>query len=650
MTFDYFDIKIQAERLNKMQKELDNLKRTSQVSRTSTPTVGAPSGDITLDDITDLDTLQYMALDGTKAMEADMDLDSNDLLNVNSIHFDIAPTATLVEGDLSWNATDKTLNVKTDTDTTIQVGQEMVLRVYNNSGVTLSNGQVVYIDGATSDRPTVSLANANKWETSQKTIGIVTADILDTEEGFVTVFGLVRDLDTNGMSAGDTIWLDTTDGGFVNSAPSAPNFLIEVGTILTVHLTEGIVFFNLKARENLGFYNGTFVEGFDAFVVSDGVTVTLELERGNGGGDLTMRFNDAYTTLDCTPKQSIALTAGTATVPQFNYIYIPQSTKVLTVSTSGFPTAEEHIRVADVYIQTAALVNTDGTLLNRNWNDHNADVNNQGHLAHIGEWIRQQNATYVSGLGGNGTSDYVDIAVGDVRFKMEGGIGYQLHRHVIPAKDTTVTGGDDIHVMNDSITPFKQITNLFDITLDSTGTAIGTNKYFNLIFIVALNKTGEHEPLGVKLPSGSYTSLTDAQNDVLGYDDFSLPVSFKTNALMICRLTFQMKATWVYHSTTDLRGSTPSTATGGGSGAAVTSFADNLFDVHDEGDDTKKMVFELSGVTTANTRTVTIQDASGIMAYSADIATHAAIVDAHHSRYTDAEASGVAVQVATSHR
>ncbi|GAG86048.1 unnamed protein product, partial [marine sediment metagenome] len=64
-----------------------------------------------------------------------------------------------------------------------------------------------------------------------------------------------------------------------------------------------------------------------------------------------MVFSDGFTMLDCTPACTIELTAGTVANPQANYIYIPISTKVLTVSTSEFP-ATEHIKVAYCYVQT----------------------------------------------------------------------------------------------------------------------------------------------------------------------------------------------------------------------------------------------------------------------------------------------------------
>jgi len=47
---------------------------------------------------------------------------------------------------------------------------------------------------------------------------------------------------------------------------------------------------------------------------------------------------------------------------------------------------------------------------------------------------------------------------------------------------------------------------------------------------------------------------------------------------------------------------------------AATTFADNVFRVTDNGDATKQLAFEVSGITTATTRTVTVPDANLTMA------------------------------------
>jgi hypothetical protein len=190
-----------------------------------------------------------------------------------------------------------------------------------------------------------------------------------------------------------------------------------------------------------------------------------------------------------------------------------------------------------------------------------------------------------------------------------------MHQHNVPAFDTSA--GDKALVVNWSGDPFHDVTNLFDITADSTGAAIGNNRFFNLVIWTVGNKSGEYEPAMINLPSGVYVTLDAAENDVDGHDNFTIPRAFNLDSstgVLICRLTIQMKTAgpWVYQSTVDLRGTTPQTASGGGAGT-VTEFADNQFTIFDETDTTKVFDFEASGITTGTTRTLTVPDASGII-------------------------------------
>ena len=137
------------------------------------------------------------------------------------------------------------------------------------------------------------------------------------------------------------------------------------------------------------------------------------------------------------------------------------------------------------------------------------------------------------------------------------------------AKDSVT---DDIHVVNWSGDAYHNCHNLYDITADSTGATIGLNKWFNIVIWGVANKTGEYSPLMCNLPGGVYNVQSDAENDVNGYDYFAIPDAFSghsSTGFLICRITVQMKAsTWNYGSYIDLRGITPQTASGGGTGGS----------------------------------------------------------------------------------
>lgn len=360
--------------------------------------------------------------------------------------------------------------------------------------------------------------------------------------------------------------------------------------------------------------NGTFEETFDALVTSDGATITLSLKQA-GGGDLTMHFSDGDTILDTDPTpKTITLTAGSDTAPGESFIYIPQSTLVLTESTSSWP-ATEHIKVSYNLVPSASFVNTSGVYINQNWNDHLKGLNEQGHLAHIAERARRTGAEWHDGVDPNGTDGYLTPTASNVELKATSGSIYQMHLHVVDAFDTS--GSDEVLVVNWPGTPYNVISNLFDITQDSTGATIGNNKWFNISLWAVANKTGEYSPWMINLPGGFYNSQSGAEADLDGFDDFSMPAAFNAESstgFLVARVTIQMKTTWVVGSTADLRKTTPSSASGS-TGASISDFPDSQFTVFNVLDISKVIAFDASGITTGNTRTLTAQDSDGTIAY-----------------------------------
>lgn len=185
----------------------------------------------------------YLPLSGG-TMSGNINMHENDINDVNAINFNInsASAHTHTEGAIHWNDDDKTLNVDTEvTDTSIQVGQETVVRATNKTGVTIANGQVVYVDGAQGNRPTIALASATSNISSESTIGLATHSILNNRTGYITTFGIVREIDTSGISAGSTIYLSETDGEFTVTSPASPYHSIKLGVCLNEHINEGVI-------------------------------------------------------------------------------------------------------------------------------------------------------------------------------------------------------------------------------------------------------------------------------------------------------------------------------------------------------------------------------------------------------------------------
>lgn len=152
---------------------------------------------------------------------------------INSVNFVTSPVLTPsshVVGRISWNETDGTIDIETDLDgVTLQVGQEAMRNVFNETGGTLGDGLVVYVAGENGGDLTAALAQADVLATAL-VAGVVTADINDNTKGKVTRRGKVRGIDTSAFSEGDRLFLSaTTPGGLVNVAPDSPNFVVQIG-------------------------------------------------------------------------------------------------------------------------------------------------------------------------------------------------------------------------------------------------------------------------------------------------------------------------------------------------------------------------------------------------------------------------------------
>lgn len=158
-------------------------------------------------------------------------------------YFDVTPTTapTHTEGRVYYDSTEKALSYYNDeADVTLNIGQENFIRCRNTTGVTITNGQAVYISGATgANLPNVSLAQADALDTA-RCIGLATHDIENNSNGYITTLGLVRDVDTSSFSAGAPLFLSTSTPGALTTTRPTTGYAVMVGycTISNVSVGE----------------------------------------------------------------------------------------------------------------------------------------------------------------------------------------------------------------------------------------------------------------------------------------------------------------------------------------------------------------------------------------------------------------------------
>lgn len=154
-----------------------------------------------------------------------------DYMQLNTTATGAVPT---VAGAVYWNDNDKTLSMIVDVanGVTADITQESHIRVVNKTGSQINDGQVVYISGASGNRPEATLAKSDAIATS-RIIGVATQNIADDAQGMVTTFGIVRGYNTSALVAGDKLYLSAATAGLLTkTAPTSPNYLVCVATAL----------------------------------------------------------------------------------------------------------------------------------------------------------------------------------------------------------------------------------------------------------------------------------------------------------------------------------------------------------------------------------------------------------------------------------
>ena len=169
----------------------------------------------------------------------------------NSIKFNPVPTIGTTEtGQLYFDQSDQTLSLDVG-NSVLQIGQEQYVRARNNTGATITNGSVVYISGASGNKPLITKAIATTEVAAFGTIGVATEDIANSQVGNITVAGVVRGIDTSSFAGGSVLYLSaSTAGGLTATKPVYPNFEIEVARVMTSDTVNGEILVSVRANKS----------------------------------------------------------------------------------------------------------------------------------------------------------------------------------------------------------------------------------------------------------------------------------------------------------------------------------------------------------------------------------------------------------------
>jgi len=172
-----------------------------------------------------------------------------EITGVDSLVF--TPTAhgnhTHEEGHVYYDETDKALVYHTENpDVHMTIGRELWVRAKNTSGVAITNGQVVRINGSDTGIPTLALALADT-PANARLLGMCTHEIGVGEIGYVTTFGVVNGINTHAYAPGSPLYLSSSAaGGVTTTMPPAPNMIVRVGIVQHQHPSEGQILVDIQ--------------------------------------------------------------------------------------------------------------------------------------------------------------------------------------------------------------------------------------------------------------------------------------------------------------------------------------------------------------------------------------------------------------------
>jgi len=183
----------------------------------------ATAGSTNLDGITDWQIGDWLLFNGTVWQKIDQS--------------DLVQSITSADGSIVVTTTGSTVDLAVSQTSPASV---LVEQVRNSTGATLTKGTAVYISGATGQLPTVTKAQANNDTNSAQTLGLITADISNNSNGYVTIIGLISNLNTSAFTDGAQLYLSpTTAGTLTATKPYAPNHLVYVAVVAHAHPTQG---------------------------------------------------------------------------------------------------------------------------------------------------------------------------------------------------------------------------------------------------------------------------------------------------------------------------------------------------------------------------------------------------------------------------
>jgi len=225
------------------------------------------------------------------------------------IGFDTTPTSTpTAQGTMYWSADKESVDVIMN-GVTGSVMQDTFYNVKNQTGATITKGTIVRANGTVgaSGRILIAPFLADGSYDSKVCLGVTAETILNGEDGKVTAFGAIRQIDTSAFANGTILYASpTTAGGFTSTEPTNPSNIVTIAIVVYSDVNNGEIFVRPTFVDNAADIAASlgYTPANDALVVHLAGTETitgaktftatsLTLAPTSGGGTLNLK-QDAF--------------------------------------------------------------------------------------------------------------------------------------------------------------------------------------------------------------------------------------------------------------------------------------------------------------------------------------------------------------------
>ena len=273
------------------------------------------------------------------------------------------------EGRVWFDSGNHTLSQYNDvTNNIVHLGEEVQLKVINNTGSSIPNGSPVYITSTSSGQtyPNIALAKADTLATSN-VIGLTNGAIANGQAGYVTTIGLLNPANTGTFAVGDVLYLSPYSAGQIMNTLPPTGYPVRLGIVAYSNNPNGAIYITKTNVYSLA----ANIVGTVA-VANGGTGATTLTGYVKGSGTSAMTASSTIPTTDLSGTVTNAQLANSSITINGNATALGSSVSVGTVtSVIGTSPVVSSGGNTPAISMPAATTSVSGYLTSTDWNTFN---------------------------------------------------------------------------------------------------------------------------------------------------------------------------------------------------------------------------------------------------------------------------------------